>query len=52
MPMWASLILSLGATYPVPPKTCLGTTVKMPEATADPMNERRSNVSVIERLLR
>jgi 3-methyl-2-oxobutanoate hydroxymethyltransferase len=41
MPMCAKRILSLGATYPAPPRTCRGTMVKTPEATAVPTNVRR-----------
>ena len=41
MPMWASVILSLGATCPAPPSTCRGTMANTPDAAAAPTNLRR-----------
>jgi hypothetical protein len=49
--MWASVILLLGATYPLPPNTYRGTMVKAPDATADPRNLRRLIFTVIGELL-
>jgi hypothetical protein len=40
--MYPSVILSLGAIYPGPPRTCLGTIVIAREAAAaDPRKSRR-----------
>src|SRR6266436_3439813 len=51
-PMWATVIFSLGATKPGPPRTCLGTIAKA-VAAAPPvnMNLRRDNCRLRAELL-